>query len=82
MQLSQRFLLSILIRTLLSRTMSIEEYGQLASVDGEDGRDNLRKLLYYATKEKHSFLFINFKAPPEKRFMLRFERYLTVNEHE
>ena len=58
--------------------MFIEEYGQLASKDGEDGRDNLRRILAHATKEKHSFLFINFKAPPEKRFMKRFEAYLGV----
>ena len=63
--------------------MFIEEYGALASVDGEDGRDNLRRRPHHATKEKHSFLFINFKAPPEKRFMLRFEKYLSVaNEHD
>ena len=58
--------------------MFIEEYGQLASLDGEDGRENLRKLLHHATREAPSFLFINFKAAPEKRFMLRFEKYLTI----
>ena len=59
--------------------MFITEYAQLASVDGEDGRDNLRRLLAHATRDKHSFLFINFKAPPEKRFMLRFEIYLSIS---
>ena len=29
--------------------MFIEEYGQLASLDGEDGRENLRKLLHQVT---------------------------------
>ena len=58
--------------------MFIEEYAQLASNDGEDGRDNLRKLLHHATKEKHSFLFINFKQPPEKRFMKNFDTYLSI----
>ena len=59
--------------------MFINEYAQLASTDGSDGRENLRRLLAYATREPHSFLFINFKAPPEKRFMLRFEKYLTIS---
>ena len=60
----------------------INEYGQLASTDGTDGRDNLRRLLHHATKEKHSFLLVDFKAEPGKRFMKRFETYLTVgNEH-
>ena len=63
--------------------MFIEEYAQLASQDGEDGRDNLRRLLLHATREKHSFVFINFKAPPETRFMLRFEKYLSIaNEYD
>ena len=51
----------------------------MASQDGGDGRDNLKRLLAHATREKHSFLFINFKAPPEKRFMLRFESYLSLS---
>ena len=58
--------------------MMINECGQLASVDGEDGRENLRKLLHHATKEKHSFLFINIKAPPERRFMKNFETFLSI----
>jgi hypothetical protein len=56
----------------------INEYGQLASTDGSDGRDNLRRLLAHATSEKHSFLFVNFKEEPGKRFMKRFESYLTI----
>ena len=59
--------------------MFINEYGALASEEGKDGRDNLRRLLAYATREPHSFLTILFKNPPEKRFMLRFESYLTIN---
>ena len=64
--------------------MFINEYAQLASEDGEDGRDNLKRLLAHATREKHSFLFINFKAEPAKRFMIRFEKYLTItnDDHE
>ena len=31
--------------------MFIEEYAQLANQDGEDGRDNLKKLLAHATPE-------------------------------
>ncbi len=34
--------------------------------------------LAYATREPHSFLFINFKAPIEKLCMLRFEKYLSI----
>ena len=63
--------------------MFLEEYAQLASQDGEDGRENLKRLLAHATREKHSFWFINFKAEPGKRFMKRLEKYLplqNVNE--
>ena len=59
--------------------MFINEYAQLASADGEDGRENLRRLLAHATREKHSFPFMNFKAEPAKRFMLQFEKYLSIS---
>ena len=62
--------------------MFLQEYGQLASQDGRDGRDNLARLLQHATAEPHSFLFISFKAPPEKRFMKNFEKYLTISEEQ
>ena len=60
--------------------MFLNEYGQLASTDGKDGRDNLARLLQHATAEPHSFLFINFTAPPEKRFMKNFDKYLSIQE--
>ena len=44
--------------------MFLNEYGQLASTDGRDGRENLARLLQHATSTPHSFLFISFKAPP------------------
>jgi len=59
--------------------MFLNEYGALASVDGSDGRDNLARLLQHATSEPHSFPFINLVAPPEKRFMLRLEKYLSIS---
>ena len=60
--------------------MFLQEYGQLASSDGKDGRDNLARMLQHATAEKHSFLFINFTAPPERRFMKNFDRYLSIQD--
>ena len=60
--------------------MFIDEYGQLASTDGRDGRDNLARLLQHATSEPHSFLFVNFTAPPERRFMKIFDRYLSIQD--
>ena len=57
----------------------VDEYAQLAATEEEpDGRDNFKRLLAYATKEKYSFLTILFKNPPEKRFMLRLERFLSI----
>ena len=54
------------------------EYGQLASTDGQDGRENLTRLLQHATSSPHSFLFISFKAPLERRFMKNCETYLSI----
>ena len=62
--------------------MFINEYGQLASTDGKDGRENLARLLQHATSTPHSFLFIDFKAPPERRFMNNFETYLSTETGE
>ena len=57
----------------------VDEYSQLAASEEEpDGRDNFKRLLAYATKEKYSFLTILFKNPPETRFMLRLERFLSI----
>lgn len=36
------------------------------------------KIFKQATKEKHSFFFINYCSPPEKRFMRKFEEYLEI----
>ena len=60
--------------------MFLTEYGQLASTDGRDGRDNLARLLTHATSEPYSFLFVNLTAPPEKRFMKNFDKYLSIQE--
>ena len=60
--------------------MFITEYGQLPSTDGKDGRDNLTRLLQHATAEPYSFLFINLTAPPERRFMKNFDKYLSIEE--
>ena len=60
--------------------MFITEYGQLASTDGKDGRDNLTRLLQHATAEPFSFLFVNLTAPPERRFMNNFDKYLSIEE--
>ena len=60
--------------------MFLNEYGQLASADGRDGRDNLARLLQHATSSSpHSFLFIDFKAPLERRFMRNFDAYRSVS---
>ena len=61
------------------RALLVDEYAQLAATEEEpDGRDNFKRLLAYATKDKYSFLTILFKNPPEKRFMLRLERFLSI----
>ncbi len=71
---------SLLFHSHQDADMFLQEYGQLASSDGKDGRDNLARLLQHATAEKHSFLFINFTAPPERRFMKNFEKYLSIQD--
>ena len=54
------------------------EWGALAG-----GADNLRKIYEYAVNDaQYSFLFINVRAEPRKTFMLRFERYLNVEDLE
>ena len=54
-----------------------EEYGALAN-----GADNLRKIYEYAVNDRqYSFLFCNLRQPdPKKVFMLRFERYLNIED--
>ena len=57
-----------------------EEYGALAA-----GAENLRKIYEYAVNDRpYSFLWCNFRSPdPRKIFMLRFEKYLSIeNETE
>ena len=55
-----------------------EEWGALAN-----GPDNLRKIYEYAINDQpYSFLTINVRAPAGKVFMLRFERYLNVEDLE
>ena len=54
----------------------LTEWGALAG-----GKDNLFAIYKKAVEDApHSFLWCDFKAPPGKRFMLRFERYLNVDD--
>ena len=56
-----------------------EEYGALAN-----GAENLHKIYEYAVNNRpYSYLFCNFRHPdPQKIFMLRFERYLNIEDLE
>ena len=46
----------------------VDEYAQLAATEEEpDGRDNFKRLLAYATKDKYCFLTILFKNPPPRK---------------
>ena len=55
-----------------------EEWGALAG-----GPDSLRKIYEYAIDDQpYSFLTVNVRAEPRKVFMLRFERYLNIEDVE
>ena len=54
-----------------------EEFGALAG-----GAENLQKIYEYAVNDQpYSFLWCNFRsADPRKIFMLRFEKYLNIED--
>ena len=61
----------------------VDEYAQLAATEEHpDGRENFKRLLAYATREKYSFLTVLFKNPPGKRFLRNFESYLSIEDLE
>ena len=72
------FLIVMKLNNMQDIKILCEEWGALAG-----GPDNLRKIYEYAINDKpYSFLTVNVRAEPRKVFMLRFERYLNVEDVE
>ena len=47
-------------------TTGSSDWSSAATEEEPDGRDNFKRLLAYATKDKYSFLTILFKTPPPR----------------
>ena len=72
------FLIVMKLNNMQDIKILCEEWGALAG-----GPDNLRKIYEYAINDQpYSFLTVNVRAEPRKVFMLRFERYLNIEDVE
>ncbi len=66
---------------ILYRTENLaEKRNYIEELSGLVGKDKFIALYDFATKDRHSFLYLNYHAPPERRFLKNFDQVLGFDD--